>query len=60
MIANGRVIYFDTTLRLDGRHMRLVIGTDEARELEAAWRSCATALIRVGKSRMRAPAVRQP
>ena len=61
MIANGRVIYFDTSLRLDGRHVQIVIGTDEAPELEAAWRSCAAALVRVGKSRMRAAsAIGQP
>ena len=45
--------YFDTTMRLGGQQVHLVIGTHETPDLEAAWRSCVKALIEAGKSRMR-------
>jgi hypothetical protein len=61
MTLAGGVTYFDTTMRLDGQEVHLVIGTNEAPELEAAWRSCVAALIRAGKARIRsAPAIGQP
>ena len=53
MTVVAGVTYFDTTMRLGGQDIHLVIGTDETPELEAAWRSCVNALIGAGKSRIR-------